>query len=174
MARRVKPQLDIPTISSLEEADATLARISSRRRELELINLGMQEEVDRLKTAAAAQGAPILQDIAAMEQALIRFGLDSKATLFDKRKSVDMTFGTIGFRTTSTLKTLRKITWDTVLGRLEQAGQSDCIRTKREVDKEAMRKLPLDVLGNYGCTLNVEDVFFYETAEADAVASPQQ
>ena len=48
MAKRVKPILNIPTVSSLEEADAMLARIAARKRELSLLELGLKEDVDAL------------------------------------------------------------------------------------------------------------------------------
>ena len=36
MAKRVKPILNIPAVTTLEEADATLAQIAARKRELAL------------------------------------------------------------------------------------------------------------------------------------------
>lgn len=81
MAKRVKPTLNIPTVSSLEEADAMLARIAARKRELSLLELGLKEDVDALKLKCAEASEPIKQDIEVLEQALVRFG-ESKRRSF--------------------------------------------------------------------------------------------
>lgn len=43
MAKRMKPVLNIPTVSSLEEADSMLARIAARKSELSLLELALKE-----------------------------------------------------------------------------------------------------------------------------------
>ena len=72
MAKRVKPVLNIPAVTTLEEADATLAQIAARKRELALLELGLKEDVDTLKLKCAETSEPIKQDIEVLEQALIR------------------------------------------------------------------------------------------------------
>ena len=71
MAKRVKPVLNIPAVTTLEEADATLAQIAARKRELALLELGLKEDVDTLKLKCAETSEPIKQDIEVLEQALI-------------------------------------------------------------------------------------------------------
>ena len=142
MAKRVKPILNIPAVTTLEEADATLAQIAARKRELALIELGLKEDVDTLKLKCAEASEPIKQDIEVLEQALIRFGESKKSELFVKKRSRELTFGIIGFRASSAVKTMRKTTWEQVLGLIRDAGMPECIRTKQEVDKEALRQLP--------------------------------
>ena len=84
MAKRVKPVLNIPAVTTLEEADATLAQIAARKRELALLELGLKEDVDALKLKCAEASEPIKQDIEVLEQALIRFGESKKSELFVK------------------------------------------------------------------------------------------
>lgn len=85
MAKRVKPVLNIPAVTTLEEADATLAQIAARKRELALLELGLKEDVDTLKLKCAETSEPIKQDIEVLEQALIRFGESKKSELFVKK-----------------------------------------------------------------------------------------
>lgn len=139
MAKRVKPTLNIPTVSSLEEADAMLARIAARKRELSLLELGLKEDVDALKLKCAEASEPIKQDIEVLEQALVRFGESKKTELFTRRRSVSLNFGILGFRASSSVKPMKKTTWEQVLGFLTSAKDSAlaaCIRTKREVDRK--------------------------------------
>ena len=163
MAKRVKPVLNIPAVTTLEEADATLAQIAARKRELALLELGLKEDVDTLKLKCAETSEPIKQDIEVLEQALIRFGESKKSELFVKKRSRELTFGIIGFRASSAVKTMRKTTWEQVLGLIRDAGMPECIRTKQEV----LRQLSPERLAAVGCRLEQSDLFFYELNETE-------
>lgn len=170
MAKRVKPVLEIPTITTTEQADAVLMEIAERKRQMELINLDFKEQVDALKKTVAAACEPIIEEIAQREQALIRFGEARKNELFSKKRSLELNFGTIGFRQSTCLKTLRKITWDQVLGLLKSSEDCDltgCIRIKQEVDKDALKQLPPEKIAEAGCRLEQSDAFYYEINEAE-------
>ena len=121
MAKRVKPILNIPTVSSLEEADAMLARIAARKRELSLLELGLKEDVDALKLKCAEASEPIKQDIEVLEQALVRFGVSKKTELFTRRRSVSLNFGILRLQAASSVKPLKKTTCGQVLGFLSTA-----------------------------------------------------
>ena len=173
MAKRVKPTLNIPTVSSLEEADAMLARIAARKRELSLLELGLKEDVDALKLKCAEASEPIKQDIEVLEQAL---GESKKTELFTRRRSVSLNFGILGFRASSSVKPMKKTTWEQVLGFLTSAKDSAlaaCIRTKREVDREALRQLPQEKLAEVGCRLEQTDSFYYELAETELAGASE-
>lgn len=166
MGKRVKPLLCAPAVNSLEEADATLAAIAGRKRQLELLKLSAAEEVEAVKLRLAAESEPVKEEIEQLEQSLSRFVDVSRATLFNPRKkSIALGFGTIGFRLSTSVKTKSKWTWERVLCALRDADMRDCIRIKEEVDKEALRGLAPDQLSEVGVRLVSEDVFFYELTE---------
>lgn len=174
MAKRVKPILNIPTVSSLEEAGRHAGADSGRKRELSLLELGLKEDVDALKLKCAEASEPIKQDIEVLEQALVRFGESKKTELFTRRRSVSLNFGILGFRASSSVKPMKKTTWEQVLGFLTSAKDSAlaaCIRTKREVDREALRQLPQEKLAEVGCRLEQTDSFYYELAETELARS---
>lgn len=98
---------------------------------------------------------------------MIRFGESKKSDLFIKKRSRELTFGTIGFRASSAVRTMRKTTWEQVLGLIRDAGMPECIRTKQEVDKEALRQLPPERLAAVGCRIEQSDLFFYELNETE-------
>lgn len=50
-----------------------------------------------------------------------------------------MTFGTIGYRLSTKLKTLPKWTFERVLESLKAGNKTEYIRIKEEVDKERLR-----------------------------------
>ena len=170
MAKRVKPVLQILAIDSLEEADAVLAEIAGRKRQIALYEIRFKEEVDRLKAECAANCEPIRQGIAEREQALVQFGIARREELFRGKKSLDLNFGTIGFRASSALKTVKKLTWERVLGLIKEKGLP-CVRVKEEVDKEALRALAPEKLAEVGCKLEQADDFFYELNETELADS---
>lgn len=167
MPKRIKPvPAALPVIASLEEADATLAEIAAQRRQITLIDLGAAEEIERIKLSAAAEAEPARQRIAALEQALLRYADYHKPDLFAKKKSLELTFGVIGYRASTKLKTLSKWTWERVLETLKTTeGGARCIRIKEEVDKEALKALSPEKLAEVGVRAVPEDAFFYELDE---------
>lgn len=164
---RVKPNIVPMTmpIHSLSDMDAALAQIAARRRQIDLVSLGAAEQIDEIKTRAAAETEPIRLEIAALELAIGRFAEAGKAELFGKRKSIQLQFGIVGFRASSKLKTLRKWTFERVLTTLRDTGMREYIRVKEEVDKEKLKGLSPETLAGIGCTVVSEDVFFYELPE---------
>ena len=144
MPKRVKPNLSPAAfpVHSLEDVDAALAQIAARKRQIDLIGLGVAEQVDEIKTRAAAETEP-----------------------FSKKKSVQLQFGIVGFRASSKLKTLKKWTFERVLATLRDTGMRKYIRVKEEVDKEKLKGLAPETLAGIGCTVVQEDVFYYELPE---------
>ena len=102
-----------------------------------------------------------------VDSSRVRFGESRKAELFMKKRSRDLTFGVIGFRASSAVKPMKRTTWEQVLGFVRDAGMIECIRTKQEVDKEALRQLPPEKLAAVGCRLEQTDGFFYELNETE-------
>lgn len=135
MTKRIKPPVvSVPAITSIEEADSTLARISALRRTLDLIQTGMNEDVDLIKAKTAKEAEPYNQEIAVLEQSLMRYADYHKDSLFKGRKSVALSFGSFGFRSSSKLKLFGKMTWERVLQSLRDNGLTTCIRIKEEPD----------------------------------------
>jgi len=165
MAKRVKVMISVPAVNTLEEADAILADIAARKRNIELIKAGLNEGVDALKVKAAAEIAPLSQEVEVLEQALVRFGETNKDTLFAKIKSRALAFGEIGFRASTRAVLLsRKWTWERVLKALKEGGMG-CVRTKEEVDKDALRGLKPEEMEAVGVKLQKDDGFYYELKE---------
>lgn len=167
---RIKPLAAAQLIKNLDEADEVLAQIAALRRNIALIETGLNEAIDALKTKAAAEAEPHRQEIAALEQALTRFAEYHKAELFARRKSCDLTFGSIGYRASSKIKLISKMTWERVLQTLRDTGMQQCIRVQEAPDKEALKALSPEHLRELGCKVVQEDSFFYEIADQELQA----
>ncbi|CAM1378246.1 host-nuclease inhibitor Gam family protein [Fretibacterium fastidiosum] len=141
---REKPKQIIAPIRDLTEADNALAEIAEIDRAVAAANQQLNEDIDALKKNTQDEIAPLLE-----------------------RKSRDLGFGTIGFRKSTSLATLKKIcsTWKEVLGKLKEYGFRDAIRVKEEPDKEAMSEWPKERLELVGVQRVEKDEFYYEISQ---------
>ena len=95
-------------------------------------------------------------------------------SLFDKKKSFEMTHGKIGFRTgTPTLKNLKGYTWESVKNLVKEFLGDTYIRTKEEVNKEVLlnereNELIADNFKKCGIEVRQEETFFVEPKEEAA------
>lgn len=166
MSNRVKVEIKLPVVETLEQANVMLAEIAERQRSIDLINAGLNEKIDGLKKQAEAECSPLVQEVEEREQALARFAEAHKDSLFKKPKSRELSFGELGFRSsTSTVLLNRQWTWAKVLETLKQKRLGKFIRTKHEVDKEGVRVLSDKRLEGVGLKVKSEDTFFYEIKE---------
>lgn len=167
MPKRVKPNLSPVTfpVHSLDDVDAALAQIAARKRQIDLIGLGVAEQVDEIKTRAAAETEPIRLEIAALELAIGVSPKRARRNCSAKRSPCSSSSGIVGFRASSKLKTLKKWTFERVLATLRDTGMREYIRVKEEVDKEKLKGLAPETLAGIGCTVVQEDVFYYELPE---------
>ena len=91
MTKRVKPVLNIPVVNTVEDADAILAEIAARKRQISLHEIALKEDVDKLKTECAARCEPLKKDIEAREQALMQFALARRERVLGVLKERGMT-----------------------------------------------------------------------------------
>lgn len=157
MAARIKPNPHI--VNDRQQAEGALAEIASLDRKLESIEHSMQEAIDAAKMQASQSSAPL--------QARRR----ELADLFTKAKSLDLAFGTIGFRASTRIVQMRGITSGMTLEKLHQYNFTDGIRIKEEVDKETAADWPDERLELVGLKRQTTDTFFIEIRR-DAV--PEQ
>jgi phage host-nuclease inhibitor protein Gam len=140
MAKREKSV--IAPIRDLTDADRALREIAEIDRAVEAANHGLNEEIDHLKEETQAAVAPLLERKKILGAGLANFAELSREELFKDRKSRELDFGTIGYRKSAALGTMKKIcpTWKEVLGKLRQYGFNEAIRVKEEPDKEVMNE----------------------------------
>lgn len=86
---------------------------------------------------------------------------------FAKQKSMTLTHGTLGFRTTPpALKTARGVKWAHVLDMLKLRGLADYIRKTEEVNKELLLQdretLGADKLARVGLEIHQDEKFYAE------------
>ena len=95
--------------------------------------------------------------IAELSAKIQAFADYNREELFRDRKTVELSFGSFGYRK-STRISVRK----TTVGLLRRLGLVNCIRVKEEADKDAMGSLDDEVLAQVDAVRKVSDDFFCE------------
>ena len=127
---------------SLNEAAQFLAQIGEEQRATDEIKSGLNAVVDKLKAKAVADSEPHQEKVSQLVEGLFAFAEAHRDELTDhgKRKTVEVPTGIFGWRMTPPAVKLRDV--ESILESLKALKLERFIRTKEEVDKEAMLKEP--------------------------------
>jgi phage host-nuclease inhibitor protein Gam len=139
MARKSKAaDLKIEVPQNATEANHFIAAIGAAQRDLARIEADTNDGIERLKKAAVELSQPDAARIDALTKGLqIWAAANRKALTQDgKTKTVSLPAGELSWRRRPPKVTLKKV--DAVLAELEARGLSQFVRTKSEVNKEAM------------------------------------
>lgn len=161
MARR--KVADPVTISTWAEADELLGQLAERQREIERIELDLNQKIAEMKNNAKLAVEAHQTIITAGEKQLAVFAQLHEGD-FGKARSKALTHGVIGWRQSTTAKLLRSVA-DTV-ELLRGIGREDCIRQAApQVDKQAVRQLADRELEKAQIKLVTKDTFFWEASK---------
>lgn len=160
MSRR-KPRNLFP-VKDLAAANAALGEMGQLQRSIEAVQHRMNQTIDQAKAEAEAEAAPLQSRLEALENGLQAFAEYNKDELFKGRKTVKLDFGLLGYRKSTKLATLAKITWAMVLEKLLELGFAEAIRTKEEVNREVVKGWPEERQALVGCRTVEEDEFWVE------------
>jgi phage host-nuclease inhibitor protein Gam len=151
----MKPQ--VGKINSLEDANLVLKEIGLLERELESIDGEAHKQVADIKAAAVKKGEGLRKRIIDNAALLGAYAEYNRSELFKERKSVDLVFGSFGYRK-STSVSVKK----TTLELLKKLNLDKYIRLKEEADKEAMAAMTDEELAQVDAVRKVKDDFFCE------------
>ena len=163
MARR-KPTPHI--VESREQAEGTMAEVAAIDRKLKALKITLNEEIAAAKEKAARNAAPLEVRRKELESGLAVFATLNRKMLFpDGTKSLDLGFGIIGFRASSKIVQQNNISAAVTLERLHQFGFLEGIRTKEEINRDAMTDWTTEKLETVGLRRQKSDGFFVEVKE---------
>jgi len=152
---RLKPKVE--KIDTLDEANLVLKEIGLLEKELEGIDSEAHKQIAEIKADAAKQGEGIRKRIADDSALLGAYAEYNKAELFKDRKSIQLSFGTFGYRKSTSIS-IKK----TTLNLLKKLNLINCILVKEEPSKDAMADLDDETLAQVDAVRKVKDDFFCE------------
>ncbi|MBU2634995.1 host-nuclease inhibitor Gam family protein [Patescibacteria group bacterium] len=151
----------------LNEAAKFLTQIGQEQRATDKIRSGLNAKVDALKAKAMAEDEPHQEKISQLVEGLFAYAEVHRDELTDggKRKTVEVPTGIFGWRMTPPSVKLRDV--ESVLESLKALKLERFIRTKEEVDKEAMLKEPETAKIIKGVSISQHEDFIAKPAELE-------
>ena len=171
MATRQKKTL-IQGITA-EQANDAFANYAKADAQINKINADIELQCAKIREKRADELTRLDAEREEAFDTLQAYAVENKAELFTKKKSLDMTHGTIGFRTgTPKLKTLKGFTWASALNLVREFLPS-FIRTTEEIAKD---KLLADrdaegmgeKMAQCGITVTQDETFYVEPKKEEA------
>ncbi len=144
-------------IKTLDDANLALSEIGTLELHLEGIDGEASQAIGKIKEKAAKAGERARHRIKELEAALALYAEYNKLELFSEKKTIELSYGTIGFRK-STKVSIKKTTLDL----LKKLFPGKGIRTKEEVDKDALAEFADEELAQVDAAKVEDDVFGYE------------
>lgn len=160
MAR--KRVIEPPSIKTWEDADDALRQIAEATLALGDIESEMNKQIVGAKKVAEEQSKPYKDRVARLEHDLKDFVTEHRADM-GKVKTKALTFGEVSFRLSTAISLPRaKDKIEEIVRRLKARKMTDCIVTKEEISKDALKKYGKDAVNAVGATWKETDVFGYE------------
>ena len=165
MTPTARIKADPYVVGDLARAESALQELAELTRAHRAVTDNLSAAVDGLKEKAKAEAAPLEARKKEISDALAVFLKMNRDTLLKDRKSLELTFGFIGFRASTSICQMRGITAEMSLDRLKNGGFGEGVRIKEELDKDALRGWPEDRLALVGLMRVQKDQFFAELKE---------
>ncbi len=162
---RTKPTPVI--VADLKQAEAALGEMAAIDRAITDIETEMNAVLDAAKDKAGKASTPLLARRKELENAVATYATLNRAEIFQGRKSLDLAFGTIGYRVSTKIVQVAKVTKEITLAKLKEYGLTDGIRVKEDINKDAAATWPDERLALVGLKRRVSDDFFIEITRED-------
>lgn len=136
---------NLPVPQTREEAAAAVAQIGAAQRELGRIEAGMNDRITKLKETAEATATPLRERIDTLTKGLQTWAEANRQVLTGgKTKTVDLGTGVISWRLRPSKVSLpgKPEALATLIDKLKAMALQRFIRTKEEVNREAMLAEP--------------------------------
>lgn len=160
-------------VGSLADADKVLQELAELQRRENSIANTLNEKVDAAKAEAADKMGEVNTRRKILEAALSGYAITNKSELFKTKKSLDLDFGTLSFRASTSVVTAGStVKWAMVLDKIKEKAFADGIRTKEEIDKEALMKWSDEKLAQVGAKKKTVDTFGYELKQQEPGQTP--
>lgn len=172
---------------SRECADQAFAEYAKANARINKINAEIELQCAKIREKYQSELASLMKNREQAFDTLQAFATENQTELFSKKKSLDMVYGTIGFRTgTPKLKTLKGFTWASAVELVKSFLPSGYVRTNEEVAKDKLladrdmdevaifdqgesRVLPMkDAMAKCGIQVVQEETFYVEPKHEEA------
>ncbi|EIJ33343.1 host-nuclease inhibitor Gam family protein [Thiothrix nivea] len=149
----------VAAATSLEEAEKKIQRLGEVQREISRLEHDMNDELNPIKEKYENQAKPFKDELNALQTAIQMWAETNKPDLLTgKAKTVKCATGDFGWRTSTPSVRITGVA--VVLERLKQLALLQFIRTKEEINKEAILANPKEIEHVKGITIAQSESFW--------------
>jgi len=157
MKTRIKPQVTTKKIESVDQVNNVIKEIGLLMIAVDTIQNEVTEKVNKIKDDGLARITPLKTQIDELSESIGIYAQYNRNELFESKKSIELTFGTFGFRKSTSIHTKM-----TTLDKLKELGMDKYIRVTESPNKEVMSDLTDEELLKVDANRKVVDDFFVE------------
>ena len=151
-----------PALRDWAAVDASLRDIRECRHALTELAVEKDRRIDGVKDEYTKNALPLQNRIKRLEGEVKEYVDAHRAELTGKSRC--LTFGTVGYRISSKLVLAAHKSAEAIVT-LKAMGKSALIKTTETIDREALKKQPLEVLEQVGAYVKVTDEFYYDVED---------
>lgn len=145
-------------LQKLEDVDRALKELCGLEAEIERIDSEAEKQIAVIKAKTAEAGKGLRERVKEISATIKAFCDYHKNEYFKDKKSLNLSFGTIGYRMTPPSISITKQT----LTLMKQLGLVGYIRVKEDVDKEALLSLDDETLSQIEAVRKQKNEFFIQ------------
>ncbi len=150
-------------ITDLDEANQSLREIAHLQDEIERIDASADRKIAKIKEDAALSGKEHRKRIIELEQGVSLYAEHNKEELFPEKRSVELSYGRIGFHKSTKISVKNKPAEKSTLELIKKLfPKSGAIRIKEEVNKDELSEWSSEKLAQVNATKEKKDAFYYE------------
>jgi phage host-nuclease inhibitor protein Gam len=141
------------------EAEVMVARIGEVQRQISRLEHDMNDRLNPIKQQFEDAAKPLKAELSTLQQAVQMWAEANKSELLaSKIKTAKLSTGEVGWRTST--PSVRITGLNVVIERLKQLGLAKFLRTKEEVNKEAILAAPTEVEHVKGIAIVQSEMFW--------------
>lgn len=150
-----------PKLKSWDDVDMNLMEILENEVEIERLEGKMNLKISELKEEYKGLIEPHKTKIKVLEKEMQEYAEENRHDM-DGKKSKVFTHGNVGFRKSTKLSIPKKLI-DEAIRKLKLMKLNNCITVKESINKDELKKQPMETLIKIGASLKTDDAFGYET-----------
>jgi len=163
MAARKKPSFT--PIKNLDEFNIRLSEVAELDREITTIDYELNELIDQAKTEAEQAAKPHKDKRDQLDASLAAYAEYNKSVLFTDKKTIELLFGSFGFRKSSAIKNMKGFKIADIVLKIKELGLRNAITVKESLNKDVMSEWADQQLEAVGAMREEKDTFWYEVKE---------
>lgn len=152
---------NVPKLKSWDDVDMNLMEILENEVAIEKLEGDMNMKIADIKEEYKGKIEPHKMKIKILEKEMQEYTEENRYDM-DGKKSKIFTHGNISFRKSTKVSIPKKLV-DEAIKKLKLMKLTSCITTKETINKDELKKQPMDTLIKVGASLKTDDVFGYET-----------